>query len=148
MGPIGWPEMVIIFLVALILFGPKKLPELGRNLGKALTQFRQASNDLKSTWEREMQTIEDDTRPLKEAARGIDHEIRSGVDVSYDYGYPSYADPQPVPPPAVEAPAAPAAPAIRTPEGAVARQGAPAEPVKVEPGPANGTAAGHPPATA
>ncbi len=146
MGPIGWPEMVIIFLVALILFGPKKLPELGRNLGKALTQFRQASNDLKSTWEREMQTIEDDTRPLKEAARGIDHEIRSSVDVSYDYGYPSYADPQPATPPAVEAPAA--APAIRTPEGAVARKGAPAEPVKVEPGPANGTAAGQPPATA
>ena len=42
MGPLGVPEMMVIFLLALVLFGPKKLPELGRTLGKALTEFRRA----------------------------------------------------------------------------------------------------------
>ena len=55
MGPIGVQEMVAIFLVALVLFGPKKLPELGRTIAKAITEFRRASNDLKATFEREMQ---------------------------------------------------------------------------------------------
>src|ERR1035441_122830 len=45
MGPLGWPEMVFIFFLALILFGPKKMPELGRTVGKALTEFRRASNE-------------------------------------------------------------------------------------------------------
>ena len=150
MGPIGWPEMVVIFVVALVLFGPKKLPELGRNLGKALTQFRQASNDLKSTWEREMQNIEDDTRPVRDAARGIDQEIRSSIDHSYDYGYPSYTEPAATSPqvePAAPAPPPAATPVIRTPEGAVSRSAAPVEAAKAA-APANGPAAGQPPATA
>ncbi len=54
MGTVGVQEMVVIFLVALVLFGPKKLPELGRTIGKAITEFRRASNDLKATFEREM----------------------------------------------------------------------------------------------
>ena len=146
MGPIGWPEMVVIFVVALVLFGPKKLPELGRNLGKALTQFRQASNDLRATWEREMQNIEEDTRPLRETARGIDREIRASVEPSYDYGYPSYADPEPaVPPAAPGEPAAPSAAAeARAPEGAVARTADSAEALKAETGAANGTDPGRP----
>ena len=57
MGPIGVQEMIIIFFVALVLFGPKKLPELGKTIGKALTEFRRASNDLKATFEREMHNI-------------------------------------------------------------------------------------------
>jgi TatA/E family protein of Tat protein translocase len=57
-GTLGVQEMVIIFLVALVLFGPKKLPELGKTIGKALTEFRRASNDLKATFDREMHTLE------------------------------------------------------------------------------------------
>ena len=49
MGPIGAQEMILIFLVALVLFGPKKLPELGRLLGKGLTEYRRAKSELKST---------------------------------------------------------------------------------------------------
>ncbi len=45
MGPIGIPEMIIIAVVALIFFGPRKLPELGRSLGKSLAEFKRASND-------------------------------------------------------------------------------------------------------
>ncbi len=56
MGPIGVQEMVVIFLVALVLFGPKKLPELGKTLAKAVTEFRRAQSDLKATFEREMQS--------------------------------------------------------------------------------------------
>lgn len=48
---IGTTELVIVLLVALILFGPRKLPELGRSLGQAMSQFRRASDDFKRTWE-------------------------------------------------------------------------------------------------
>ena len=58
MGPIGVQEMIAIFLVALVLFGPKKLPELGRTIAKAITEFRRASNELKSTFDREMKALE------------------------------------------------------------------------------------------
>src|SRR5437899_1982880 len=57
-GTLGVQEMIVIFIVALVLFGPKKLPELGRTIGKAITEFRRASSDLKATFEREMQSLE------------------------------------------------------------------------------------------
>jgi TatA/E family protein of Tat protein translocase len=55
---LGMPEMIFIFLLALVLFGPKKLPELGRQLGKALAEFKKASNEFKSQLETEMMNIE------------------------------------------------------------------------------------------
>ena len=45
-GSIGMPELIIIFVIALIIFGPRKLPELGRSLGKSLAEFKRASNEL------------------------------------------------------------------------------------------------------
>ncbi len=62
MGPIGAQEMMFIVLLALLLFGPKKLPELGRLLGKGLTEFRRAKNELKTTFESHMQELERETR--------------------------------------------------------------------------------------
>lgn len=62
MGPIGLPEMMAIFTIALLLFGPKKLPELGRTLGKALSEFRRAKNELKTTFESHLQELERETR--------------------------------------------------------------------------------------
>ncbi len=53
-GSIGMPELIIIFLVALIIFGPRKLPELGKSLGRSLTEFKRASNELRSTLEDEI----------------------------------------------------------------------------------------------
>ena len=58
MGSIGMPELVIIMAIALIIFGPRKLPELGRSLGKSLGEFRRASNELKSTLEEEIRIEE------------------------------------------------------------------------------------------
>jgi TatA/E family protein of Tat protein translocase len=57
-GSIGMPELVIIFVIALIIFGPRKLPELGRSLGKSIGEFKKASNELRSTLEEEIR-IED-----------------------------------------------------------------------------------------
>jgi TatA/E family protein of Tat protein translocase len=53
-GSIGMPELLIIFTVALIVFGPRKLPELGRSLGKSLQEFKRASNELKHTLDEEI----------------------------------------------------------------------------------------------
>jgi sec-independent protein translocase protein TatA len=58
MGSIGAPELIIILVVALIVFGPKKLPELGKSLGKGLAEFRKASSELKSTIEQEVRNVE------------------------------------------------------------------------------------------
>jgi len=84
MGPLGYPEMVFLFFLALILFGPKKLPELGRTVGKALTEFRRASNELKSTFDREMKSLEQETESFKEIA----NQYQS--DTTYNYDYQSY----------------------------------------------------------
>ena len=60
-GSIGMPELIIIFVIALIIFGPRKLPELGRSLGKSLSEFKRASNELKSTLEEEIRLEEQRT---------------------------------------------------------------------------------------
>ena len=52
---LGMPEIMIILVIALIVFGPRKLPELGKSLGKAMAQFRRASDDFKRTWEQEVE---------------------------------------------------------------------------------------------
>ena len=58
LGSIGMPELIIIFVIALIIFGPRKLPELGRSLGKSIAEFKKASNELKSTLEEEIRLEE------------------------------------------------------------------------------------------
>src|SRR5437660_9221930 len=84
MGPVGVQEMIVIFLVALVLFGPKKLPELGRMLGKAITEFRRAQSELKSTFEREMQSLERENQSLKEITGGYQYD-----NYNYNYDYSS-----------------------------------------------------------
>jgi sec-independent protein translocase protein TatA len=85
MGTVGVPEMIVIFVVALVLFGPKKLPELGRTIGKAITEFRRATSDLKSTFEREMQSLERESESLKEITHSTAAEIHH--ETSYEYPY-------------------------------------------------------------
>lgn len=53
-GSLGFTELFFIFVVALLIFGPRKLPELGKTIGGALGQFKRASEDFKKTWEEEV----------------------------------------------------------------------------------------------
>ena len=82
LGTLGTPEMIFIFLLALVLFGPKKLPELGRTVGKAITEFRKASNELKSTFDRELKNLEADSN-LKDIRKDLQLD-------TYNYDYSSY----------------------------------------------------------
>ncbi len=57
-GNIGFPELLVIMIIALLIFGPKKLPEVGRSLGKALREFRKTSDEIKEKIEEEIQAAE------------------------------------------------------------------------------------------
>lgn len=62
-GSLGMPELVIIFVIALIVFGPRKLPELGKSLGKSLAEFKRASNELRNSLEEEIRVEEEREKP-------------------------------------------------------------------------------------
>jgi sec-independent protein translocase protein TatB len=73
---LGTSELLIILVVALILFGPRKLPQLSRQLGKSLGEFKRASEDFKRTWEKEveMEKLEEEGR-MARAMLQDDHSI-------------------------------------------------------------------------
>ena len=93
MGPIGMPEMIAIFVIALLLFGPKKLPELGRTLGKAITEFRRASNELKATFESHLSELEKENQSLKQSLSAYTAPDYSSS-YSYDHEYQYDSDHQ------------------------------------------------------
>lgn len=95
-GPLGVPELLLIFALILIVFGPRKLPEIGRTLGKAMGEFRKATDDLKTTIEREVRLEE-----LKQAVTPPSLE-------SFVTPYESVSRSEPVIPDDVPAGAAPA----------------------------------------
>ena len=65
MGPVGVPELLLILVLALLIFGPKKLPEIGRAVGKGLGEFRRASNELKRSLDAELALEEESARPKR-----------------------------------------------------------------------------------
>jgi Tat protein translocase TatB subunit len=71
---LGLPEMIFIFVLALIIFGPKKLPEIGKQVGKAMAEFKRASNEFKSQLESEMQTLE-----IQEALKKQQEELKGAL---------------------------------------------------------------------
>ena len=92
MGPLGVPELIFIFVAALLIFGPKKLPELGRTFGKGMAEFRRASSELKGTFQREMDSIERETR-MDEARKAATEANQALQDASYyDDGEDDYYD--------------------------------------------------------
>jgi TatA/E family protein of Tat protein translocase len=85
MGNLGMPELMMIMVLALLLFGPKKLPEIGKQVGKALGEFKRASNDLKRTIEDEMEKassavkIDDPPKPEADKAEPAKAEAAPAV---------------------------------------------------------------------
>jgi TatA/E family protein of Tat protein translocase len=82
LGSIGMPELILIFVVALLVFGPKKLPEIGKSLGKGLAEFKRASDDLKKTIENEIEQGKNEAAAVKAQVSEVKSslaEIPSGV---------------------------------------------------------------------
>ena len=74
---LGFTEIVVIFVVALLIFGPRKLPELGRSLGKGLNEFKRASNELRRTWEEEVKA---EGEELRETFQSAEEEVKKTLD--------------------------------------------------------------------
>ena len=88
-GSIGMPELIIIFVIALIIFGPRKLPELGRSLGKSLAEFKRASNELKSTLDEEIRIEERRSAERQEPPRvpvAVDDPITENTGTDHSIG--------------------------------------------------------------
>jgi TatA/E family protein of Tat protein translocase len=68
-GSIGMPELIIILVIALIIFGPRKLPELGKSLGRSLNEFKKASQDLQNTLEQEIKIEEEKEKEAQTRAK-------------------------------------------------------------------------------
>lgn len=84
-GTLGVPELVLIFIVALLLFGPRKMPQIGRSVGRALSEFRRASNEFKRTIEdevaaEEIREVERDVKEVKSAGQDLAKEVRAAAD--------------------------------------------------------------------
>ena len=63
-GPLGIPEVIFILVLALLIFGPKRLPEIGRTIGRGMSEFRKASNDLKRSINTELALDEPPAAPI------------------------------------------------------------------------------------
>src|SRR5436190_23325905 len=78
MGPFGPSEISFLFILCLIVFGPKKLPEIGKTLGKGMREFRKATDDLKSNWEEHLRDSESPVHDLKQTI----HEVKAEMEAS------------------------------------------------------------------
>ena len=76
MGSLGFGEMVIIFVVALLIFGPKKLPELGKSLGKGIKEFKKATDELKTSWEDQVRDIQAPLNDVKKDVNSIGQDLK------------------------------------------------------------------------
>jgi TatA/E family protein of Tat protein translocase len=73
--------MALIFLIALLVFGPKKLPEIGRTLGKGLREFKKATDDLKSNWEEHLREAEKPVHEVKETLQEARADVESSLTI-------------------------------------------------------------------
>ncbi len=75
MGQLGFQELLVIFIIALLVFGPKKLPELGKSLGKGLREFKRATNELKATWDDNLKDAENEISSTAKDFRDIQKDV-------------------------------------------------------------------------
>ena len=102
-GSIGMPELVLIFVVALLVFGPKKLPEIGKSIGKGLAEFKRASDELKKTIEQEIEQGKNEVASVKGHVASIPQSLRSATSLE------TSPAPEPAPAPVAVGPAEPVA---------------------------------------
>ena len=76
-GPIGGPELILILVLALLLFGPRKMPDIGRMLGKALAEFRSVTTEFKTTLDREVAL--DEIKKTREELQSVAGEVKGAV---------------------------------------------------------------------
>jgi TatA/E family protein of Tat protein translocase len=93
-GPIGMQELIIIFVIALIVFGPRKLPQLGKSLGKSIAEFKRASNELRSTLEEEIR-VEETRREIMEPIESIGREAKALVEKAEKEAEAALDEPKP-----------------------------------------------------
>jgi sec-independent protein translocase protein TatA len=81
MGPFGISELIFLFFLALVIFGPKKLPEIGKTLGKGMREFKKATDDLKSNWEEHIRESENDTslKELKQTLQDVHSDVQAST---------------------------------------------------------------------
>jgi Tat protein translocase TatB subunit len=122
-GTLGGPEVLLLLVLALIVFGPRKLPEIGKSMGRMLAEFRRASNDFKRTLEDEVEAeklraaVAEDPLPVTSAGPADPAPADAPVDAAAP-------DPAAAPPPAEAPLAAPGSdpPELRPPDESVSRQ--------------------------
>lgn len=85
MGLLSVQEMTVVFLVILVLFGPKKLPELARTIGRAVSEFRRAQNELKATLHHHMSELEKESESIREITRSFNNDIYTNYYDSRSY---------------------------------------------------------------
>ena len=97
---LGLPEMIFIFLLALIIFGPKKLPEVGRQIGRALNEFKRASNEFKSHIESEISQLDvsDTKRQILSPSKAPVGSVVTGLTPEEEAGIAPDEPPAPTPP--------------------------------------------------
>lgn len=78
LGPIGAQELIIIFVIALLVFGPRKLPQLGKSLGRSIGEFKRASNELRSTLEQEIR-VEETRKEIMEPIETLGNEAKEAM---------------------------------------------------------------------
>ena len=109
-GSIGMPELILIFVVALLVFGPKKLPEIGKSLGKGLAEFKRASDELKKTIEQEIEQGKHEVASVRDEVASVSSSLKSAARLETGSVAPSEpaAAPEPAPAFGVEPGAPPA----------------------------------------
>jgi sec-independent protein translocase protein TatA len=75
---LGIPELIVIFIIALVVFGPKKLPELGKSIGRAMAEFKKASEEFQESVRTEMREVEREAS-VKEDIKRIEQDVQEGT---------------------------------------------------------------------
>src|SRR5580658_9017388 len=91
------PHMIVVFIVVLVVFGPQKLPELAKGLGKLMAEFRKASTDFKSAFENEMRDLERQAAEVERKKRELLAKANAAIEAPITLASPSGAETQPAP---------------------------------------------------